>query len=207
MAAMLLAVSCGQGDSGEGEGGGTLPDGGEADKYADYLFSEQTPAAIITNDASATRVLGELYDLLCERVSKDTMLYQTDRVKNKGHEILVGMTNRPLSTVAYEKLGEVKKDNSLDVAYVIVSEGSSVAIAYDTEFSMLALKKAVSAIINEMIGDKRELKLDGGTLKSVSVSVIDYYSAEDESYKAEAWGALKEHLGEENEDLYNALRG
>lgn len=211
IAVMLFAAACTQGDStgnenGGENGGGSSTGEGEGSAYDDYLISKENPTYIITNDVGGVKLLGGLYDFLCDNINKDTMLYQTDRVKDRGHEILVGETNRDLSAVAYEKLSEIKKDNSLDVSYVIVSEGNSIAIAYEKGFSRLALKMAVSEILGGMLGDKTELKLEDGVLKAETISVLDYYTAEDEKYDDAAWGALKEHLGEENVQLYNAIR-
>ena len=48
-------------------------------------------------------------------------------------EILFGRTNRPLSDEAYDKLSRIERTSDLHARYVILSDGSSVAIAYDTD--------------------------------------------------------------------------
>ena len=215
---LLSLFSCGAGNTdGEGDppdGGGTNenpPDDGKnngqtaTDPYVDYLFAEGVMPKILAVETRAIRLSSALYSGLKEHFGKIPAFLQSDRTQSKGHEIVVGETSREISAEAYAELAKVKKAVSTDVAYVIYSKGSSIAIAYEEKYSSLALELAITDLLENVIADKTELKLEDGVVIATTKSALAHYEKLDKEYRDSAWAALADYLGEDNAALTNAL--
>ncbi len=83
----------------------------------------------------------ELYDIAYE-MSYDIYYYtdniafnMTDIIEDGGHEVVIGETNRAISSVAYEELYKYLDYKNED-GFLIYAEGNSIALAYSSEIAL-----------------------------------------------------------------------
>ena len=76
-------------------------------------------------------------------------------------EIVIGNTNRDISTKAYRALGRVTKEEDSHVSYVVYADGGSIALAYEEDKYGLnaALLMDVNYFVDTMVTDYKEGKI------------------------------------------------
>ena len=117
--AMALS-SCAQGETGGSGGGSKLPDG-------DYIFAKGSSIAVICNTDSSTveNIAGSI-----RAQTNATISLTNDSAPEAAHEIVIGKTNRAISSAAYRQLARIKEKANTGgeeyVGYVIYSNGNSV---------------------------------------------------------------------------------
>lgn len=108
------------------------------------------------------------------------------------HEIILGECDRELSRQAYRELDKVSAESG-EGKFVIYSNGSSVAIAYDrNDYDVASV--AVDHFIKEYVDGKDSLKLEVGYKSAKTVELQKYYE-ELAAAKVEAqWASLESEL-------------
>ena len=129
--------------------------------------------------------------------------------QKKEREIVVGKTDRAISQRAYACLEKINIESETEHRYVIYSDGTNVAIAYDFDSYDVgaAAKSALDIFIKDFIEGKDKLAFGNGILNSGVVDFIEYQSALDEIKKEEEWVALENAIDPKySEDIISALR-
>ena len=137
---------------------------------------------------------GEAFQSISNAIGKyrETPNYVSETAEVAEHEIVIGKTQRPISQVAYDRLNRIELPSKYHSSFLIYSDGSSVAIAYE-EGLLPAQLLAVEYFIDNCIEEK--LILPAGVVHSETFSVLDYYNAQDEVKREAEWSALAEKIG------------
>ncbi len=162
-----------------------------------HIYDSMTPVAVIHDGTSGAYSLAEE---IAERAAQSNYIgiefySHTDAQDARYHEIVVGNTERDISKAAYSALEKLVGDTENAVAYLLYSDGSSLALAYTETEDELALRLLHDILIENYIGD--ELNLSAGVHESYLKTTDEYYLELDEKNRAEDWKELEEHLTEE----------
>ena len=113
--------------------------------HSGVLYTPGSTLSIVANDGTLDDYVVDIVNA----VGKVTGSYPSvvkDNTAAGEHEIVIGMTDRAISKTAYEQLKSVDKESEYEVAYLIYSDGNSVAIAFESDEygHNVALEKAVA---------------------------------------------------------------
>ena len=172
-------------NSSDGNGGGQ---GGAADGV---LYAPGVTLNIIYADED---IAAEAIDIFYEIAANTTEvpILSNDSAAVAEHELCIGETNREISKKAYSLLDRVDRDNNYQTRYVIYSDGSSVAIAFDKdEYGTKAAFSEAYAAFRTMVENKSTFEISVGTLKSGFIDPIDYQARIDDAEVSEMWVKLE----------------
>lgn len=181
---LLSVISCSKEENNDNTG------------YADgnYIYAKGSELTLVVPNGSLTD--GNFSDVTYE-LSSITNYHTTDGSGEKTeHEIVFGKSNRAVSLEAYRLLGLQDRLSNEYLGYVIYSDGSSIAVAYDEPLYGLTIAEdaAIDTLVEQYIKGRSTLKLDNGHKQSVSFNAIEYQKARDEIYKEERWQSAKSIL-------------
>ncbi len=112
-----------------------------------FILAKGESVAVVVKEGE--NIPDVLYDAIVE-ITEKTPLTVYDSSPENAHEIVIGESNRSVSSKAYRKLENALASNTSEVAagYSIYSNGNSIGVAYDTEISLdLALEVLVSEVL------------------------------------------------------------
>jgi hypothetical protein len=125
------------------------------------------------------------------------------------HEITIGNTDKEISKKAYKRLERYMLDDGDDPKnfsrYVIYSDGSSIAIAYDDDEYDLAIGSALTHLITNYFSQET-LKVKSGVLYKETFDIIEHTHTLDEEYRQEKWDELRLAAAQKAEPFYGAER-
>ena len=225
---LSLLVSCGAGDDADNDGdstgdstsGNTSGSGdtsgdssaGEGEPSSDsFIYDKSTTLHIVLDDTELgtelSNVLNEVWRGLHDKTA--SIAYVTSADTAIEHELVIGRSSRPITEEAYKRLERVRVEVEDEVAgalrFVIYSDGSSVAIAYDEGEGDAALITALNYFKENYFVDK--LTLPKGTVCRDVVLPYDYYQSIDDELVAEKWQTLADKVGgEAGEELVASLK-
>ena len=107
----------------------------------------------------------------------------------KDVEIVIGRSDREISTLAYEALERMPKSNPTDLRYMIfvdtvhvqATTTRSICIAYDEDADNLAMRLAINAFIENYLSSDT-LILGRGTYLATTVNPLDYIQPSSAEY-------------------------
>ena len=190
LSAAIALSSCAQGEQGGGGAGSKLPDG-------DYIFAKGSSIAVICNTDSST--VEDIAGTIKAQTNAAVSL-TNDSAPEAAHEIVIGKTNRAISSAAYRQLERLKdRSNSGEeeyVGYVIYSNGNSVAVAYDIdEYDYnTAEELALDYLRDEIVGDKTLLRLEKGVVTESCFDLLAYMESVEDAEKEQKWKDLRINL-------------
>ncbi len=126
--------------------------------------------------------------------------YTAENIAEGEHEIVIGRTTREISALAYAELERLALEG-YEVGYLIYSNGSSVAIAYEDSYMNVAATEALLYFEENLVTD--ELALAPGVSYSGKVDVLEYLREQDIAAREEQWAVLELQAGKE---IVDALR-
>ncbi len=139
----------------------------------------------------------ELDNILAEITGKASSIVKDSEAAYK-HEILLGETNRELSSKAYRRLDRMIDDKDETVGYVLYSDGSSIAIAFDsTESLELALEKLEGTYFSPSYG---KAEVPSGVLHEWKYDIVQLYEERDAIIMNERWQALEKEITDSGYD-------
>ncbi len=175
-------------DNGTGSGAGDKPDDDLPEELPENLiYALEVHPVLICNDTKGCAAILETLGLAVFQTTYLRPRVFGDSEPEADHEIVVGMTNREISVTAYEKLSELDRGDE-DVAYLIYSDGSSVAIAYEGDrYGMnLALSEARS-IVKDIFNGDEQIIIPEGVIASAGFNPMEHQLAIDAARDAEGW--------------------
>lgn len=111
------------------------------------------------------------------------------------HEITVGNTEKEISQTAYKRLDRYLLDDDEDPddfsRYVIYSDGSSIAIAYDEDEYELSLNAAINCLVTNFLSSET-LQVKSGVLYRDKFDIAAYVKQLDEEYRDRKWDELRQ---------------
>ena len=202
IACFIMPLSC-KSESGE------VNEDLEIDCADDYIFDVNTEINVVyekeSNDSS--RVVQRLFDIFGYFPTRGVY----SEIEKYEHEILIGYTDRELSSIAYKQLERLRSDEKDVVGYLIYSDGKSIAIAYDDDEYEIggALTCAVDYLLNDIIGDKTSLVLKKGMIHKNMFNIIDYQEEIDDKMLDGKWlefRAYLETVTDNGDDIVDAIK-
>ncbi len=182
----------------------------------EYIFTSGSTLKIVSSSAEAAGENSTLYGELVQNVFS-AVAYSADvdiRIVNDStpaakHEIIIGNADRELSKKAYKLLSRMDIEDGKD-AYVICSDGYSIAVAYTTECGFESAEIALERFIAEHLEGKSRLVLSSNYSDGVTFDPIEYFAERDEKQLNEEWSTLEKRvaldmaavLGEEEAEAY-----
>ena len=111
--------------------------GGTGNNGGDFIWNKKSELYITVGDNDAGALVDELYNDIT--LARGNSLYvQGGSAPEQPHEIVVGETDRKISRDAYAALNAISCTDD-ELAYLIYTDGKSVAIAYDKSDDKLAM--------------------------------------------------------------------
>ena len=186
---------------GGGGGGGDLPKEAE-----NLIYNATSELYVIIDPALGSELTSELLSELSGYRTEPVNYAAVDSEVHT-HEIVIGNTDRAISKTAISRLERVTKDSAEEIAFLIYSDGSSVAVVWeesaedeDNIIPYLAINKLVDSFISE------ELILKSGVAADDSVDLIeDHYRVIDQEYRDKAWAAFLSVYGSELTSSFKQL--
>ena len=191
------------GNNGTTDDGKTDTDVGDSEKpsvdfeqlglvYTDLAFREEVDSLMIAiNDSFGTIPM----------VMKDSSA-ALDK------EIVFGITSRPVSEEAYRLLDRLERNEDSEVGYVIYSDGSSIAIAFDDDPAGLnsVAKIAMQVFINDCLEKFMSGSYSKGVVASSAFDLIEYQEALDAPAVDKAWSDLALAIGDGGDEIVEAMK-
>ncbi len=161
------------------------------------IYSNKTHVTIIHDGSEATANLANTMKEEMAKLSVNVTV-GNDGSREKYHEIVIGNTARDISKKAYEELKKFT-DGKDNIAYLIYSDGKSVAFVYNEVENSASLEFLKELIMEKYIAES--LNLEEGICDNYSVSVYNYYKEIDKENNTKQWQTLeyvlKESIGDE----------
>jgi len=187
------------GDGGDNGGAGGSTDGVTDIPAEGLIYSGDITLQIVMNGAAFDDSLLDSLKQELNLRTHSTPAPVKDDSPVADHELVIGPSNREVSRIAYDRLARIRlelEDEEIgNPRYVIYSDGSSVAIAYDEHAEGIGQSFALRLFMEKYL--REELRLRPGTHDKGVASVLDYYRECDEKRAKEQWGALELVAGKE----------
>ena len=124
----------------------------------------------------------------------------TDAVDPAEHEIILGKSNREVSKRAYTLLNRLEKEDEKDVSYLVYSDGSSIAIAYEEDVYHTNLAATLAAeFFYDWCDGQEYIAVGKSTIGSLTFDVLDVQEEIDAAETEAQWKIF--------EDKANSLGG
>ena len=152
----------------------------------DYIYNEKSELTLVIPSGQLSE---ENKKLFTEALYTYKFYSVTDGKSDEAeHEIIFGESDRELSKKAYRLLERQEKKKNEEVGYVILSDGKSLAIAYDGERygTRIAEDAAIECLISKYITAPSLAVLEGCT-DNVVFDMLEYQKQKDEILLAEKW--------------------
>ena len=120
------------------------------------------------------------------------------------HEFVIGDVGREISNEAYVQLNRIDKNSDTDKRFCFYSSGTSLALAYDEDFSGSCLDAALDYMYENFIKD--ELILEKGVAYKTSLDVYGYLSEKDQAKYEQYWASVENALGVDGKRITEALK-
>ncbi|MBQ8321178.1 MAG: hypothetical protein IJX92_02285 [Clostridia bacterium] len=125
------------------------------------------------------------------------------------HELVIGVSEREISKIAYEQLAKISLDE-YESAFLVYSDGKSVAIAYNEDEDYVTPEKAIDYFVSNYIDGRKYLTLDAGVVTAQKIKLNEYYQERDDAMVEAQWDSvlkkvtseMEPTLGEEGAEEY-----
>ena len=207
-ALVALLISCAQREDTNTD---NTPSGDIA-QTDEYIYSENSSLTLIYDEST---VEDDNYALISNTlfgvVSGKFQVGGTDLPKSD-HEIVLGKTERDISVAAYKYLDRINTELESEQRYLVYSDGTSVAIAYDDSY--FGISAAESVVIKHFVDNflaDSELKLKKGIIHSGVIEAIAWQEAIDAVETEAQWQRIEASFAERTsperaKEILTALR-
>ncbi len=169
--------------------------GGDTQEKDNLIYNSKSELYIVMGSNADANIAFELQNAVDTARNAETPASPIPAAgsEEKKHEIVIGETDRPITATAKSHLGRINKQSDSHLAYLIYSNGSSVAIVFDEDERGVNQKLAIEYFIEHYAVD--ELIAAKGDMYKTSYDLIeDYYRVLDNEHRDEQWAALREKL-------------
>ena len=193
---MLAFASCnfggGSGDTGNTPNAPNTPNEPSDTTVDGVLYAPGTALDILFVDETLSGFANELFYSVGANVTGAANIKNTDAGAEADHELIIGRTERQVSKKAYERLERLEKPSDHQSAYLIYSDGNSVAIAFENdEFDKNAALAVAIEELSKTAGTSDTFELKVGDIAKGFVDPVEYQQAVDEEIVASAWKTLE----------------
>ena len=160
-----------------------------------FIYDGDSELVIVyADDGIPTDVKNSLYNAITE-ARGTAPEFGGANLNKANHEIVLGRSDREVSISAYTKLEQLDAEGGENKRYVIYSDGSSVAIAYDEDDGYVTAARAVEVFIEKYA--KSALTLAKGPAVADGESIYDLWAARDKTIQDAKWKAMADYIGGE----------
>ena len=194
-AACNIGGSDNDGNIGNGgdDGGSSGP---SASEIKDVIFSIDVHPTVICNSTEGISDAISDLQMAVFGVTYRTPTIADDSSAKGEHEIVVGRTSRPISEVAYRLLERLDVESD-EVSYLIYSDGSSIAIAYDVDrYHTLAAAVRAVEYFDEYCDGKEYVAVEKGVLQTLSFDALEYQEELDAAAAELQWQVFENKANE-----------
>ena len=178
---LTMLASCGGGDNG-GTDDGNKPDTPQGDGLVSVYAPGDELYLVVNSDVAR---YAEAVSQAVHSVRGTAVKRRDDSSEKQAHEIVLGDTSRPISSMAMEIFSETSYDSDT-AAYLIYASGGSIALVWN---NLLGMEKGIEALTSQVITSD-SLRLKENYMLSGTASVSER--------EAELWA-------EEIADLYTVF--
>ena len=171
-----------------------------------FIFDADSDLTIIFADpALGDELTNKIYNAVAAARGGNAPDFGSASIDQSKHEIVIGRSDRPVSTTAYLRLEQLDDEDGANLRYVIYSDGSSIAIAYDEDKYDTAVLAVIDLFLSEyLIGETLTVK--AGVSDESSFSIYEYWSERDKIEQASQWEKVENALGDAGHDIVAALK-
>ena len=174
------------------------------------IFGRGTTVNVICNEREViTSTLNDIQNKVYTVSGKVAKMYE-DTEPEIAHEIVVGKTSRQISVEAYRLLDRVHRQGEEDVGYLIYSDGSSLAIAYEEDrYGLLATLEKALAVFDSLLEGKTHLAIEEGLVSAEVFDALAYQETKDEIEQAAKWEVFEKQIdliGADGAEIASAVK-
>lgn len=191
---LMLAVFC-LGACNFGNGG-TPGTGGGEELPDNFIYGAGSELYIVSDEQIPAHYISPL--------SSELFYYEVD-VRTVGadsevmpHELVIGRTDRAISKTAYDRLERIDLNEDGDLRFLIYSDGSSVAIAYDEDKADFCIQQAIEHFKENYCVE--QLVQVRGVMHEEVVNLYEHYGELDREKTLAKWQKLYDDYGAEVTD-------
>ena len=169
--------------------------------------NERLDIGLVYADPSLQNGVGMLMEALADFSGVPPILMD-DGDEKSCPEIVLGMTSRPISEEAYRRLDRIEREGADDVAYLVYSDGESIAIVFDDDGSGLDVmaNMATRAFIDKCLLTDKTLSYQKGNIVSDSFDIVERQNELDAPEVDAAWAELEKAAGENGGEIVEAMK-
>lgn len=179
-------------DSQNGVQGGNANDGSDsgaadAPNVPNLIFDYNNPPTLVCNDPEALADAISEVQFAVYYITYRTPSPVSDSTPKAAHEIVFGQSNREISKKAYTYLNRIEKEDE-DVAYLIYSDGSSIAIAFhEDRYHINAAAFRAAEAFADVCRNKEYVAIAKGTVDSLVFDALEYQEELDAAETEAQW--------------------
>lgn len=166
----------------------------------------ESEVSLVFADLDLKDIVNTLY-LAIDDAMEGAPKIKDDKTEKQGAEIVFGPTERPISAKAYEKLDRIEAARG-EYSYVIYSDGSSIAIAFDDDPSDLdnMARIAMEAFVEKCLKTDKTFTYPEGTVKKETIDLVAFLKEEAQPEIDKKWSELANAIGENGDEIVTAMK-
>lgn len=173
------------------------------------LGQDTVPTVVCNSQSLLTKEISTIQEAVFYCIYR-TPSVTTDETAPADHEIILGKSNRAVSKRAYTLLERIEKEDEYDASYLIYSDGSSIAIAYDEDVyhTNMAATLATEFFYNWCDG-KEYIAVPKSIISSYTFDVLERQEQIDNEENETQWQifvAEANKLGGDGEEIAKAVK-
>ena len=151
---------------------------------------------VVFNGEMGTKLQTDLFSALVYDLNLNPRFVDDTTVETE-NEIVIGRTNRSISSVAYRKLERVEKEKDSDVAYLIFADDNNIAIVYEEDKYGInaALLSTLNYFVEVTIPSLEQYNFSDGVIYQGTIDPIIYQKQLDQEIKEYDWMSLQAKAG------------
>ena len=207
---VIICLSFSACKKGGGTSGGNKP--GSTTSEGDYIYTNDSKITIVYPEGNklAEEFASELHTTMLSETYSMIYVVSDTYAEPSEHEIVIGHTNRVISSDAYNRMERIEFNSNEETRYLAYTNGKSIALLYDEDVFDInsAGITAFEKLVDGYIKNNTELTVKSGVMYSGITNPVEYQAKLDETEKAADWANLEKELeGKENAaEIVKALK-
>lgn len=177
--------------------------GGEPEEPDNLIYNANSDLQIVY---SAPLTLDDMIDITDEFANRLEYYPRLSDATSEPllHEMVFGKSNRSVSLEAYRLFDKIDKASEDHLGFLVYSDGSSIAIAYDEDEYKIAFTAAADYVLENLL--KSELTLQKGTVFSDSFDMYEQLRRLAETDYREKWERLEGLIPANSENIVGSIQ-
>ena len=167
----------------------------------DYVYSANSDLTLVydyggVNAENASRITEALLNVISGKLTvEDTESPMAE------HEIILGKSEREISKKAYTLLDKIDVTSESELRYLIYSDGTSLALAYDSDYWGIAAaeSEAIGYVVDYLLRGDR-LELERGIVYHARIDAIAWQEEIDALETEAQWQSIEENFAQRTDN-------